>query len=74
MTDAYWFNWLAHGFFVGLASLPVIYLGISWYLIVLRGIVLGLTMMIISENSKNVLFEEMGRGSLIILTLPILLI
>ena len=73
-TDAYWFNWLAHGFFIGFAFSPFIWAGIHWYSILIRSIVLGLTMMWWSENNDDVLWEAGGRGALIILTLPILLI
>lgn len=70
--DSWWFNWLAYGLGIGLAILPVTFLGISWYLIVLRAIVLGLAMMVWSELNDNAVWEECGRGVLIILTLPIL--
>jgi len=72
--DSHYFNWLAHGLGIGLALLPVIYLGISWYLIVLRAVVLGLSIMVWSELNDNAVWEECGRGAIIILTIPILFI
>jgi hypothetical protein len=73
-TDARWFNWLAHGAGVGLAAIPFAWIGISWWLILIRAIVLGLTIMIWSENNDNAVKEELGRGFLIVATLPILFI
>lgn len=70
--DMKWYHWFMHGFGIGLAFLPIMFLGYNCYLIILRAFILGATMMIWSENTTNVVKEEVGRGALIILTLPIL--
>lgn len=67
-----WYHWLLTGIGYGLASLPLIFAGIPGVWIWIRVVVLGILTMIISEKSDNVWVEEFGRGSLIILTLPIL--
>jgi hypothetical protein len=73
-TDAQWYHWFLHGFMVGLSSIPLAWIGISTVLILIRSLVLGLSMMAVSELSTNVLVEEYGRGFLIVATLPILFI
>lgn len=71
--DSHYFNWLAHGLGIGLAMLPFAWIGIAWWLILIRAIVLGISMMVWSELNDNAVWEETGRGFLIIATLPILL-
>ena len=66
--DEYAENWFLHGFFIGLAFLPLIFFGLSWWIILLRSIILGVIMMCISVLSKKVFVEEFGRGVAIILT------
>jgi hypothetical protein len=73
-TDAKWWNWFLHGFFVGLAAIPCMFLGVKLYIIIIRAVILGLAMMVWSEKIDDVTWEESGRGALIILTLPIILI
>ena len=73
-VDAKAINWFFHGFGCGLATIPFYWLGIHWWAILVRTVILGLTMMWWSENNDDVFWEEGGRGTLIILTLPILLI
>ena len=73
-TDMQWYHWSIHGFGVGLAAFPLYWLEIAWWLILARAVILGLTMMWWSENNDDVFWEEGGRGALITLTLPILLI
>ena len=73
-ADAKAINWFFHGFGIGLSSIPFAWIGIAWWLILLRAVVLGITMMAVSELSDNVYVEECGRGALIVLTLPILFI
>jgi hypothetical protein len=61
--DEYWENWLLHGFFVGLgATLPFLWVGMAWWIILANCVVSGLLMMAISEFSGNVWVEEIGRG------------
>jgi hypothetical protein len=71
-TDARWWNWFLHGFMIGLSSIPLAWIGIAWWLILIRAVVLGITMMIWSDLNDNAVKEELGRGALIVLTLPIL--
>jgi hypothetical protein len=73
-TDAKWWNWLITGLIYGLAAFPLFWCGVHWYAILLRTIVLGLAVMGWSEKMDNPIWEECGRGALITLTLPLLLI
>jgi hypothetical protein len=67
-------NFYMHGFFVGLSTIPCMVLGISLYAILIYSLVLAITMGLWSKWWKNDVVEETGRGSLIILTLPLLLL
>ena len=75
MNTSYWFNYLAHGFGIGLSLIPyAIHLHII-PITIIRAIVLGLSMMTWSLfiNSKynkviiNKEWDERGRGALIFL-------
>lgn len=70
-TDAFWFNWIAHGLGIGLAVLPFVAVGISVWMILCRAVVLGILMMLWSDSQKNTV-AELGRGALIIATIPLL--
>jgi hypothetical protein len=70
-TDCFWFNWLAHGMGIGLACLPLLTY-IPLINILCRVTVLGITIMLWSELNDNAVWEEVGRGVLIICTLPLL--
>jgi len=63
-----WYNWLLHGFFVGLAFFPFYWAGIHWWAILSNAVVSGLLMMWISERSSNVWIEECGRGFIATIT------
>ncbi|MEM3036136.1 MAG: hypothetical protein QXS18_04950 [Thermoplasmata archaeon] len=66
--NAYWFNWFAHGFFIGLSFLPLV--GIfGLEKILLRAVLLGLGMAVWSSLVKWDILEEWGRGFLIIFSL-----
>ena len=56
--DEYWENWLLHGLFIGLASLPLLLIGIPLWVIGLRAVVLGVTMAIWSEVFGDVIVED----------------
>jgi len=72
--DAKWYNWGLTGLGYSLALLPFCIVEGHWEGFISRTIVLtGLTI-IWSELNNNPVWEEMGRGALIILTLPLLLI
>ena len=71
----YWhFKWFWHGFFIGLAMIPFAWVGIAWWLILIRAVILGVLMKWWSDREDNDVKEEFGRGVLIVLTLPILII
>jgi vacuolar-type H+-ATPase subunit I/STV1 len=67
-------NMYAHGFFVGLSTIPCMFLGIHLYSIVIYTIALSLSMGLVSHKTKlNAVNKERIRGALIIVLLPILL-
>ncbi len=73
-SDAMWWNWAAHGLGLSLACLPFSiatghYIGFG-----IRTVLLTLLITVWSELIGNAVIEELGRGALIILTLPLLLI
>jgi hypothetical protein len=70
--DAKWWNWLLTGIGYGVASLPLLAVGVSWWAFLLRTAVLGLSVMAWSEVISIAWLEEFGRGFLIIATLPLL--
>lgn len=70
--DMEWWNWFLHGFFIGLAMIPFVFIDVDLWLILFRSVVLGFTMMAWSVKVKKAAYNEFGRGALIVLTLPIL--
>ncbi len=68
--DNYWLS----GFIVGIATLPLIFCGMLWYMVLVRAILLAVLWggwcAIFSKDTT----EEYGRGAFIALTLPLLLI
>lgn len=71
---AYWFNWIFTGVGYSVAVLPFCIAEGHWLGFVSRTFILGISTMIWSELNSNAVWEEMGRGALLILTVPILLI
>ena len=67
--DNFWF----HGFAIGLVCFPLFWAGINWWLIGIRAIILAIGMGLWSKIIGNDFWEEFGRGSLIILTIPLLI-
>jgi len=65
-------HWFFHGLAIGLASIPLAWIGLHWWLIIARAIVLGLLMMWISERTKSAWLEECTRGFLIPATIILL--
>ena len=78
MTTTYWDevfgydNFYAHGFMIGLAYLPYM-VAVTWWILILRALVLGLFMGIWCRIFENDVVEEMGRGAAIVATLILLL-
>ncbi len=73
-ADARWHNWLMVGVGISLATLPFTISEGNWIGFVIRTFVLGITTMLWSELNDNPVWEECGRGALIILTIPLMLI
>lgn len=67
-------NFYIHGFFVGLATIPCMFLGIHLYAIIIRTIILAFGMGLWSKIIGWDIAEEFGRGFLITATMPILII
>lgn len=67
-------NFFAAGFIVGLAAFPFVFIGIAWWLILARAILLGIIWGSWCEIFSNDWVEELGRGGFIALTLSLLLI
>lgn len=64
-------NFYMHGFILGLAALPLAWVGITWWIILIRAILLGIAIGMWSKLIKWDVIEEWGRGFL--LTISILL-
>ena len=60
-------TWFVTGLFYGLACLPFIFIGVAWWLIVARAIILGLATMAWSDHINDATTEELGRGMLFVL-------
>lgn len=73
-------NFYMHGLFVGLGAFPLIWAGFTWWLILIRAIILALFMGALNwavhkyKVKHSDIIEECSRGASIIATLPILLI
>jgi len=71
-------NFYLHGFMCGLGAFPLIWSGFSWVTILIRAIILALIMGGLNwwVNKKQIKYsdwiEELGRGAILTLTLPIL--
>ena len=72
-------NFYAHGFVIGLAALPLTFVGISGWQVIGRAIILGLFMGALNwwVEEHNIMMsdwvEELGRGAIITLTIPLLM-
>lgn len=73
-VNAKWYHWLFTGIGYSLATLPLIIAEGHWLGFASRTIILSGATMIWSELNGNAVHEEMGRGALITLTIPLLLI
>jgi hypothetical protein len=73
-TDAKWWNWAITGAAYSLSAMPIAWATGHWLGFGIRSIVItGLTVLW-SELVNNAVIEEFGRGALIVITLPLLLI
>jgi len=73
-TDAKWWNWLLTGLGYSLATLPIAFVTGHWIGFGLRILVLSLLTMFWSEKIDWDVAEEMGRGAIFCLTIPLLTI
>lgn len=67
-------NFYLHGLFCGLAFIPLHWIGLSWGVIGIRAIVCAILMGLWSAWQGNDIKEEFGRGFILTVTLPILLL
>jgi hypothetical protein len=72
--DYKFIHYALHGFFCGLAFLPFMTLGIHWYWILLRAMILFVTVGTWSAYTDQVDFDEGGRGVLFAITIPLLIL
>jgi len=71
--DKYWWNWALAGFFMGLCLLPMMMLPVPVLpSILFRSVALAFAWAIWSSLIGNVVWEECGRGALLVLTLFLL--
>ena len=67
-------NFYLHGLFCGLAFIPLHWTGLSWWVIGIRAIVCAIGMGLWSAWQGNDIKEEFGRGFILTVTIPLLLI
>lgn len=72
--DAKWYNWLITGVMYSVAMLPYVIAEGIWLGFLSRTIVLGALTMIWSEITNDAVWEECGRGALLTLTVPLILV
>ena len=73
-TDAKWWNWLLCGTVYGLSMLPFAWMTEHWLGFILRTIFLMFSITLYSELIGDVIWEECGRGFIIIASLGFFLI
>lgn len=70
--DVEWYEWMVTGFFYGMSMLPYA-IGTGHYVgFIMRTIFLTVLTMLWSEYHDDVIFEEGGRGALLIISAPLL--
>lgn len=72
-SGAKWWNWLFVGLAFGVAALPFSIATHAWWGFILRTIFLGASVCLWSEWVGNVVWEEAGRGFLLVFSIPLLL-
>ena len=65
--DARWYNWLVTGFMYALAFLPPVYFLSRFEAFVYFAVFLSIATMIWSEMVSDVVWEECGRGAILII-------
>jgi hypothetical protein len=60
-------NYYVHGLGCGLAAIPLYWVGVAWWILLLHLIVCTLGMGLWSAKIKNAIWEECGRGVFFIL-------
>lgn len=65
--DARWFNWLMTGFMYAMAFLPAVWFLGRWEAFIYFTAVLSVATMVWSEMMDDVVWEECGRGAILIL-------
>lgn len=73
-TDVKWYNWIIVGVMWGVAALPYAYATQHWWGAILRTMFLGVAVCVWSEFEGNAVKEELGRGFLLVSSVPLLLI
>jgi hypothetical protein len=71
-ADARWIHWLAHGLGIAISLLPFVIVQGSWIGFGLICLLLPVSMMAWTHYLKNPIVEELGRGALIVLSIPLL--
>jgi len=72
--DVMWFHWIMTGFMYGFAAIPYAWVTGKWLGFWIRCVVLALFTVIWSEYNTDVVKEEVGRGSMLIATMPLLIL
>ena len=67
-------EWFLSSFLYGLSAIPLTIIGIHWYMILARSLILAITISWLRVRSGNVWKEELGSGILYVLSTPLLLI
>jgi len=73
-SDARWFNWLFVGLAISVSVIPYVFANELWVGFGIRTAVLTAGIVAWSELVGNAVEEELGRGFLTIITLPLLFI
>lgn len=65
-------EWFMVGWLYGFCSLPMIIIGIHWYMILARALFLAITICWLRTRSSKVFVEEFGSGFLYLISTPLL--
>jgi len=67
-------EWFFSALLTGLAALPLIWIGVHWYMILARAFLLAISIMVVREKTGKVVIEEVFSGVIYCLSVPLLLI